>query len=520
MTRVRFAPSPTGPIHLGNARTALFNWFFAKHNGGAFILRIEDTDVTRSDPRYTQLIMDDLRWLGMDWQEGPDVGGPYGPYVQSQRLAVYKSFAERVLAEGKAYPCYCTQSELEERRKAALARGRPPRYDNRCRNLSEAEKKAFEAEGRRPSLRFLIDASSHPEGKLVFEDMIRGKCEFDLAVLGDFVIMKADGTPSFHMAVVVDDALMKITHVIRGEDHLSNTPLHILLFEALGFPRPHYAHLPMIAGEEGDLLSKRAGALSIQDYRRQGYLPEALVNYMLLLGWSPRQAASAPGGLPTGGIRPRRTSTEIITPEEAVARFDIHRISKSPAHFDPKKLDWLAEKYLSQADPEGLIELVIHLLPEEAKKVERARLKALVEAVRPGHANLSQVAKEAEWFFKEPVLDEGQITALSGDKPQAVLAGVLEMLEALGEGFVKEYNIYIKQLSGKSGLPPKEIMMPLRLALTGSAHGPELVSVISLLGHEGCKRRLKNLLRSLKKSVNTPDFPPPLTGGGRGRANW
>lgn len=480
MIRVRFAPSPTGPIHLGNARTALFNWLFARRNGGVFILRIEDTDITRSDPRYTQLIMDDLRWLGMDWQEGPDVGGPYGPYVQSQRLTTYQDFAAKLLEEGKAYPCYCTQSELEERRKAALARGRPPRYDNRCRNLSEVEKKALESQGRRPSLRFLIP----PGEKLAFEDMIRGKCEFNLSVLGDFVIMKADGTPSFHMAVVVDDALMKITHIIRGEDHLSNTPLHILLFEALGFSRewpshPHYAHLPMIAGEEGDPLSKRAGALSIQDYRRQGYLPEALVNYMLLLGWSPGQ------------------KQEKLPLAEAVERFDVRHVSKSPAHFDPKKLDWLAEKYLRQADTERLVELIIPFLPQEAKEIERTRLKALVEAVRPGLANLSQAAKGSEWFFKEPVLDEGQITALSSDKPRAVLAQVLKALEGQEESFIKEYNKFIKQLAEKGGLAPKEVMMSLRLALTGSTHGPELVAIVSLLGHEGCKRRLKKLLTQI-----------------------
>jgi glutamyl-tRNA synthetase len=479
MIRVRFAPSPTGPIHLGNARTALFNWLFARHNGGVFVLRIEDTDIARSDMHYTQLLMEDLRWLGMDWQEGPDVGGPYGPYVQSQRLAIYKGFAEGLLKKGRAYPCYCTQAELEERRKTALARGRPPRYDNRCRRLSEAEKRAFEAQGRRPSLRFLIEGSGHPGGKLVFEDMVRGRCEFDLAVLGDFVIMKADGTPSFHMAVVVDDALMKVTHVIRGEDHLSNTPLHILLFEALGFPMPHYAHLPMIAGEEGDLLSKRAGAFSIQDYRRLGYLPEALVNYMLLLGWSPRQ------------------KQEKITQEEAVEKFDVNRISKSPAHFDQRKLDWLAAKYLREADIERLTELLIPFLPEEARGIEKTRLKALVDAVRPGLASLSQVAKESEWFFREPSLSEDQIVSLLGDRPQAVLAKALEMLEELGEGFIHGYNNCIKELSEKGGLAPKEVMMTLRQALTGSTHGPELASVVSLLGPEQCKRRLKRQITNI-----------------------
>jgi glutamyl-tRNA synthetase len=474
MIRVRFAPSPTGPIHLGNARTALFNWLFARHNDGTFILRIEDTDVARSDPHYTQLLMDDLRWLGIDWQEGPDVGGPYGPYVQSQRLATYKDFAEKLLVEGRAYPCYCTQAELEERRKTALARGRPPRYDNRCRKLSEADKKTLTSQGRTPSLRFKI-----PEGKLVFEDMIRGRCEFNLDVLGDFILMKADGTPSFHMAVVVDDALMKITHVIRGEDHLSNTPLHVLLFEALGFPKPRYAHLPMITGEEGDLLSKRVGDFSIQDYKKLGYLPEALVNYMLLLGWSPG---------------PKQ---EIIDVKEAVEKFDLRQISRSPARFNHKKLDWLAEKYLSQADPEALIGLILHLLPEEAKGVERTKLKALIEAVRPGHASLSQVVKETEWFFKEPVLDRGQLTTLSSDKTQAVLIQVLERLEELGEGFIHGYNNCIKPLAEKMGLAPKEVMMTLRLALTGSPRGPELVAVLSLLGVKECKRRLKGLIAQI-----------------------
>lgn len=471
MIRVRFAPSPTGPIHLGNARTALFNWLFARHNNGVFILRIEDTDVTRSDPHYTQLIMDDLRWLGIDWQEGPDVGGPYGPYVQSQRLSIYKDFAEKLLKEGKAYPCYCTQPELEERRQAALARGRPPRYDNRCRGLSLIEKRIFEAQGRKPSLRFIV-----PEGKVTVADIIRGRCDFNLATLGDFVIMKADGTPSFHMAVVVDDALMKITHVIRGDDHLSNTPLHLLLFEALGFPPPHYAHLPMIAGEEGDPLSKRVGAFSIQDYRGLGYLPEALVNYMLLLGWSPK---STLGG------------QERFSLKEVIEKFTLEHISKSPARFDQKKLDWLAAEYIRQADPERLAELAVSFLPKEAKEIEWAKVKALVEAVRPGLANLSQVAKETEWYFREPILEEGQLMELSSDKGRAVLAQTIETLE---EDSIKEFKNYIRQLAERNDLSPKEVMMALRLALTGSTHGPELASVVSLLGPEVCKIRLKKLV--------------------------
>ncbi|MDO8137697.1 MAG: glutamate--tRNA ligase, partial [Candidatus Brocadiales bacterium] len=333
MTRVRFAPSPTGLLHIGNARTALFNWLFARHSGGSFILRIEDTDIARSDPRYTQQIIEDLRWLGLDWQEGPDIGGAYGPYLQSQRLGLYQESSKRLLDSGKAYPCYCTPGELESRRQASRAKGKPPRYDNRCRNLSEKEKRAFDAEGRRPSLRFMI-----PDKRIVLEDIIRGKCEFNMALFGDFVLMKADGTPSFHLAVAVDDSLMKITHVIRGEDHLTNTPLHLLLFETLGYEPPHFAHLPLIAGEEG-LLSKRQGAFSIKDYRERGYLPEALVNYMLLLGWSTRE------------------KREKFSQEEAIERFELNHVSRSPSTFDEKKLDWLAGQYLRQADIEWLTEL-------------------------------------------------------------------------------------------------------------------------------------------------------------------
>ncbi len=475
MVRVRFAPSPTGLIHLGNARTALFNWLFARHHGGVFLLRIEDTDVIRSEPRYTQLLMDDLRWLGIDWQEGPDVGGPYGPYLQSQRLSIYRDFTERLIKEGRAYPCYCTQSELEDRRKVAIARGRPPRYDNRCRGLSEAERKAFEAQGKKPSLRFLIR-----QGKLAFQDAIRGKCEFDLSMLGDFVIMKADGTPSFHLAVVVDDALMKITHVIRGEDHLSNTPLHLLLFEALGFPCPHYAHLPLIAGEEGDLLSKRAGAFSIQDYRKLGYLPEALVNYMLLLGWSPGQRQ------------------EKLTMAEAIEKFSLEHISRSPAHFDPKKLDWLAAQYIRQADLDRLTELIFPFLPAQAKGVERTKLNNLVGAVRSGLANLSQVAKETEWFFGEPIVGDSQRRDLSSDKAQIILAQTLEALERPEGVLVQDFKGYIQQLAERSGMAVKEVMMTLRLALTGCTHGPELPTVIALLGPEECHRRLRRLFSAVQ----------------------
>lgn len=472
MIRVRFAPSPTGLLHLGNARTALFNWLFARHMGGTFILRIEDTDVARSDPKYTRQIMEDLRWLGLDWQEGPDTGGSCGPYVQSQRMGLYKDFAEKLLKEGRVYPCYCTSEELESRRQVDRARGRPPRYDNRCRHLSEKERRAFEAEGRRPSLRFAI-----PERIIVVEDIVRGRCEFNTAFFGDFIIMKSDCTPSFHLAVAVDDGLMRITHVIRGEDHLTNTPLHVLLFEALGFATPLFAHLPLITWEEG-LLSKRRGEGTLEGYRRLGYLPEALVNYLLLLGWSHKE---------------RR---EKFSLEEAIARFDIHHISRSPTAFDEKKLDWLAAQYLREADIERLTELAIpflqesRLIPKERENLDYPGLKKVVEAVRPGLHCLSQLVEEAGFFFREPVIEMGS-QPLASDKAQIVLARMLELLEEhglLSPEALKGLAVEIK------GTGFKEVMSILRLALTGKARGPELSTVVSILGIEECKKRLRNAL--------------------------
>ncbi|MFA7001794.1 MAG: glutamate--tRNA ligase, partial [Candidatus Omnitrophota bacterium] len=324
MIRVRFAPSPTGYLHLGNLRTALFNYLYARRHGGRFILRIEDTDPERSKPEYEKALMADLRWMGLMWDEGPETGGAYGPYRQSEKLEVYRGFAEELVRKGHAYYCYVTAEETEEMKRAAKLEHRPLRFDNRGRHFSADEIVRRKALGIRPTVRFLIK-----EPKLVMNDMIRGTVQFNLDdMVGDFILLKADGTPTFHLAVCVDDGLMKITHVIRGEDHLPNTPKHLMLLEALGFPAPAYGHLPLIHGPNGEPLSKRLESISIRGFREKGYPSEALANYMALLGWSPGD------------------NRELFSLRELEGIFDLDRVGKSPSCYDPHKLDWVSGEHL------------------------------------------------------------------------------------------------------------------------------------------------------------------------------
>ncbi|MBC7289525.1 MAG: glutamate--tRNA ligase, partial [Armatimonadetes bacterium] len=335
--RTRFAPAPTGYMHVGNVHTALFAWLFARHNKGKFILRIEDTDEVRSTPEALEHIYAGLRWLGIDWDEGPDIGGPYGPYIQSQRLHIYRKYVDRLLAEGKAYECFCTPEELDERRKLMLARGIAPRYDGRCRELSPEQRERLKAEGRP----FAINFAMRQTGTTVVRDLIRGEVAYENALMGDFVILKRSGYPTYHLAVVVDDYLMNITHVIRAEEHLSNTPRHIQLQDALGFPTPHYAHLPIILGPDRSKLSKRHGAVSMIEYERMGYLPEAMFNFLALLGWNP------------GDER------EILTREEIIELFTLEGCSKSAAIFDLNKAEWLNGEYMKILPPEVIAQRLL-----------------------------------------------------------------------------------------------------------------------------------------------------------------
>ncbi|MDQ1273813.1 MAG: nondiscriminating glutamyl-tRNA synthetase [Planctomycetota bacterium] len=477
MVRVRFAPSPTGLLHIGNARMAVFNWLFARRHKGTFILRIEDTDVARSQRKYMDQLIEDLHWLGLTWQEGPDVGGQYGPYLQSERLPIYHDFCQRFLKEGLAYRCYCTPEELEERRQIARLTGKPPRYDNRCRDLTDIQKKAFETSGLNFTIRFKV-----PEELLVFDDLIRGTCQFDMSLTGDFVIMRSDGTPSFHFAVAVDDTLMQITHVIRGEDHLSNTPCHILLFHALNQKPPQFAHLSLTMGADRTLLSKRHGAFSISEYRKLDYLPEALLNYMILLGWAPRN------------------KKEKFKIDDIIDTFDIGTMSKASSVFDQQKLDWLSGQYTREADLERLTNLAIPyvqaagFISADENKIDRAHLSLIVDAVRNNMSCMSQIVQEADIFFKDPVVSEKHVEFLSSEMSQSVLLSFyreLQKLDTLSPEIFKEAFVAVQKETKVNG---KGLYMPVRLALTGREHGPELYNITNILGIEACNKRIERFL--------------------------
>src|SRR3954463_14006093 len=348
MTRVRFAPSPTGQLHVGNARTALFNWLLARGQEGTFILRIEDTDAERSSRESEEAIVRDLRWLGLDWDEGPDIGGGHGPYRQSERLHLYQSYAKELLTADAAYHCFCSTTQLDIDRQEALAAGRPARYAGTCRRLSREQAAARIAAGERPAIRFRVPE----ERDVVFTDAVRGDVRFQTDVIGDPVIVRADGTPAYNFAVVVDDALMAVTHVVRGEDHISNTPRQILLYEALGFAPPTFAHLSLVMGPDHSPLSKRHGATSVAEFRAKGYLPEALVNYLALIGWSP------------GG------GDELLPIDELARRFSLENVGHSAGVFDEEKLAWVNRHYLKIADPRRLAELSLPHFRQGGVRVE------------------------------------------------------------------------------------------------------------------------------------------------------
>ncbi len=479
MVRVRFAPSPTGYLHVGSARTALFNWLFARANRGSFILRIEDTDVERSKEDYVSKITDDLRWLGLDWDEGPDKGGDLGPYRQSEREDTYRKFADKLLKEGKAYRCYCTDEELKARRAEALKIGRSPQYDKRCRDLSKEEIDRFEERGVKPALRFRV-----PEKKLVVNDIVRGAVSFDTLSIEDFVIMKSAGTPTFHFAVVCDDALMKITHIIRGEDHLPNTPKHILLFEALGFDTPRFAHMSLTMAPTGDRLSKRTGSTSIGYYREEGYLPEALTNYLVLLGWSP------------GDDR------EILSREEMINDFKLERLSRSSEAFDPRKLDWMSGVYIRKTDVERLARLSIPYLVE-AKFINKdidgdefEKLKGIIAVVRDHLTKIKDVINETEVFFNNEftIKDKDAKAVLSEDSSRTVLNLFLKKLDKTSSIDEELFKSAIKDIGKETKLKGASLYHPIRAALTGQLNGPELKLIIPVLDRDSCIKRLKRAL--------------------------
>jgi len=458
-------------MHIGNARTALFNWMYARKTGGAFVLRIEDTDRERSSTAYETALLENLKWLGIDWDEGPDVGGSFGPYRQSSRLEIYREHARVLLEKGIAYRCYCSPEELAERRKATRADGRRAGYDNRCRGLSDAQEEAFQAEGRRPALRFVV-----PEKEVVVEDMVRGTCRFDSRLLGDFVILKADGMPTYHFAVVVDDALMGITHVIRGEGHLPNTPLHVLLFGALGKPVPAFAHMSHTVSDTGKL-SKRSGALSIRHYQSEGYLPGAVANYIALLGWHPRRREE------TFGIR------------DVVGDFDVHDLSKASARHDEAKMNFIAGWHLRETAPAELVRLMKPFLTDEkVRATDDRKLEEIVLATRLNAHTLKELAQLAERYFADGPLRPEVRAALADQSSQAVLKAVVQELEASDTFSPEVFGQLMKAVSKKLGIKGKPLYHPVRLALTASDEGPELAALVTIYGKEEVTGRIRNAI--------------------------
>ncbi|HEX7120449.1 MAG TPA: glutamate--tRNA ligase [Longimicrobiales bacterium] len=467
MVRTRFAPSPTGSLHVGNARMAVLNWLFARHHDGAFVLRIEDTDRERLVAGAEAGILEDLRWLGLDWDEGPGVEGPAGegphaPYRQSERGAIYRDHAQRLVDAGLAYPCYCTPEEIEAAREAAIARGEKPHYAGTCRRLTRDDVARHTRAGRRPALRFRVPT----EGEIVVHDVVRGAVRFDASDVGDFIVLRSDGMPTYNFAVVVDDALMEITHVIRGVGHLSNTPRQLLLYEALGFPVPTFAHAPTVLGPDRQKLSKRHGAKALADYRREGWHPDAIVNYLSLLGWS------SPSG------------DEFLLRQRLVTEISLERIRATDVVFDPDKLRWLSSKHIERMSTAELADALDGFIDRERYPLAEDALPVVVEAVRSHLSTLSEINDHLDPFV--PTLDaEGAARrdALRGDDgARRVLRAVRARLARLDAWDDAAIDAAVREAGREVGARGRALFEPLRIALTGREHGPPLAKVAVVLG--------------------------------------
>ncbi len=472
--RVRIAPSPSGNLHIGTARTALFNYLFAKKTGGKFVLRIEDTDLDRSCDEFKENIFDSLHALGLNWDEGPDVGGPYGPYCQSERFDIYPDYAKKLLESGAAYECFCTPEELEEEKQRSMENKQANIYSRKCCNLNEEEKAALRAEGRKPALRFKVDAR-----ELKFNDMVKGELKFDTSLIGDFVIMKSNNVPTYNFAVVVDDMLMKITHIIRGEDHISNTPKQILIYEALGVAAPEFGHLGMILAPDRSKLSKRHGATAVSDFVKEGYLIPALVNFVALLGWSP-----------SDGV-------EIKNIDEIAADFRINDVSSSNSIFEYDKLNWMNGQYIKKMEIGALTDLIIPFLEGyDLKRYSRAQLERIVEVTREPLTVLSEIKKDTSYFFEDNVTPESD-EAAGAIQNKEVLNSALEA--CINWDFNSEENIHdglavLREKFKEQGVKAKDVMWAIRAALTGRIKGADISAVIAILGKECVEARLKNAL--------------------------
>jgi nondiscriminating glutamyl-tRNA synthetase len=489
--RVRIAPSPTGPLHIGTARTALYNYLHARHVGGTFILRLEDTDRVRSTAEFEKDILDGLHWLGLVWDEGPEVAGepargPHAPYRQMERLPMYAAAAQRLLADDLAYPCYCTPEELEADRKAQEAARQPPRYVGRCARLTVEERRVREAEGRQGALRFRVG-----EGVVGFDDLVRGRVEIDVANLGgDFVIVRTDGTPLYHFTVVVDDAAMEITDVIRGEDHLSNTPKHILLFQALGYPVPRFAHLPLILNPDRTKMSKRKSQTAIDDYIAQGFVKEALVNYLAFLGWS------------TG------TEEEILSLDEIVQRFDLGAVHKGGAVFDRERLEWLNGQWIRRLSADELIDRLRPFVEAELAtgRIERMpsdeELRALLPVIQDRLPTLGAIGDLAGFLWVGDVsVDAETLVPKRWDMATTRdgLTAARETIEAVGDVSFEadELEPPLRALAEARGWKAGDLFMAIRVAVTGRTATPPLFDTLVALGRDRVLNRLDRALAAL-----------------------
>uniref|UniRef100_A0A832MM21 Glutamate--tRNA ligase n=1 Tax=Pseudothermotoga hypogea TaxID=57487 RepID=A0A832MM21_9THEM len=469
MVRVRFAPSPTGFLHVGGARTALFNHLFARHFNGTFVLRIEDTDIARSERIFEEKLMDSLRWLKIQWDEGPDIGGPFGPYRQSERLHIYREYAEKLVKENKAYRVYAYPEEIEQLRKELLSKNLPPHYTREMfdRFATRERIREYEEKGLQPAIYF-----SMPRKTIVHNDLIKGQVVFNEGSVGDFALLRSNGMPTYNFACVVDDMLMKITHVIRGDDHLPNTVKQLAIYEAFGVEPPQIGHVSMILGPDGKKLSKRHGATSVEEFRARGYLPEAVVNYLALLGWSPPDAQ------------------EIMSMEEMIEKFSIDRVSKNPAIFDPGKLRWMNGYYIRKADARRIVELLIPYIELRGWScTSKEWLENVFLCVRDRMHTLEEFTDLADFFFVRP-----EVTLQTDE---AIRGGLLECatrleqaVELTKEGLV---NVFREVIKG-SKLNAKEFYMSLRKALTGKSEGPELIDIVTLLGPTETVARIKKAL--------------------------
>lgn len=476
--RVRIAPSPSGNLHVGTARTALFNYLFAKKNNGKYVLRIEDTDLERTEQKFVENIYDSLKAIGLMWDEGPDVGGVYAPYQQSERFDIYKKYAKILLDKGFAYECYCSQEELDKEKEIAIQNKTAYKYSTKCRNLTPEQAEEYEKQGKKPVLRFSV-----PQGKMKFKDLVKGELEFDNNLIGDFVIMKSNGIPTYNFAVVVDDIEMKISHIIRGEDHISNTPKQIMIYQALGADVPEFAHVGMILAPDKSKLSKRHGATAVSDFIAQGYLPEAFVNFIALLGWSPSDG------------------NEIKSLSEIAADFDLEKLSSSNSIFEYDKLNWLNGQYI-RSMPIGEItnRAKAYLGKFDLSEYSQEKLERIVEVTREPLVLLSEITDAVSYFFGDAVAvdSEVQTTVLDSETSQKVLADFKETAQGFDFDSEEALHHSLDEFRAKfkeQGVKPKETMWAIRAAVTGRTKGADICAVLAVLGRDRVIKRVADAIK-------------------------